>query len=214
MYIWSYMYNTSCVTCHQCLTSLYHTGNLLPIYTEGTNSSVKLVDVMRNEKVKIQPVLLCLADYAGRGGCKEAMQQMLELPEPSQIAFSSSQILASKKYHLADVKNDLSLYNFGFQSYEFAGTLLKRVSNIPSFQHHLLDEHMKSLIEHLHNNQSSKEKVITNITRGAALIKVWNVSVNFNSFHFLRGFSGHLANSHLWLFADLADLLQEFEDPI
>ena len=208
------MYNTSCVTCHQCLTSLYHTGNLLTIYTEGTNSSVKLKDVMRNEKVKIQPVLLCLADYAGRGGCKEAMQQMLELPEPSQIAFSSSQIVASKKYHLADVKNDLSLYNFGFQSYEFAGTLLNRVSNIPSFQHHLLDEHMKSLIEHLHNNQSSKEKVITNITRGASLIKVWNVSVNFNSFHFLRGFSGHLANSHLWLFADLADLLQEFEDPL
>lgn len=207
------MYNTSCVTCHQCLTSLYHTGNLLPIYTEGTNSSVKLIDVMKNEKVKIQPVLLCLADYAGRGGCKEAMQQMLELPEPSQIAFSSSQILASKKYHLADVKNDLSLYNFGFQSSEFAGTLLNRVSNIPSFQHHLLNEHMQSLIGHLHNNQSSDKKVITNITRGASLIKVWNVSVNFNSFHFLRGFSGHLANSHLWLFADLADLLKEFEDP-
>ena len=98
------MYNTSCVTCHQCLTSLYHTGNLLPIYTEGTNSSVKLKDVMKNEKVKIQPVLLCLADYAGRGGCKEAMQQMLELPEPSQIAFSSSQNSGIKKISLGRCK--------------------------------------------------------------------------------------------------------------
>ena len=191
---------------------IYYTVNLSLIHIE--DRSVQLIYFMENEKIRIRPLLLCLADYAGRGGCHEAMQQMLELPEPSQSTFSSSYILALEKYHLADVNNGLNLYNFGFQSSEFAETLLSKVSNIPSsFQHHLLNEHMQRLFEHLHTNWSIKEKVITSITRGAALINVWNVSVNFNTFHFLRGFSGHLTNSHLWLFADLTDLLKEFENP-
>ena len=175
----------------------------------NTHITSEFIDVMKNEKVKIQPVLLCAADLGGTGGRKEAMQQMLEKTKLSTDSFSSYQMLASKKYHLAEVNTSLELYNYGFQSCKSANTIS---TASPSFYSHpLLNQHMKILKAQILDSKEHKIKVIANITKLASLIKIWDISVNSNVHHFLRGFSGHLTNSRLWLFADLIDVLNELE---
>ncbi|XP_019853702.1 PREDICTED: uncharacterized protein LOC109583014 [Amphimedon queenslandica] len=157
-------------------------------------------DFMKQEKVKLQPVLLCLGDMDGAGGRKEAMQQMLETPIAD--GFSPYHILASKKYYLADVDTGLKLYNYGFQSYSlFADSLIDDLLKSRVYEHELLKKHMNCLRTHLKENKSSKEKVMKHLTKGVSLIKIWDLSVHSNAFHFLRYFSGFLTNSRLWLFA-------------
>ena len=166
-------------------------------------------DFMKRDKVKLQPVLLCLGDMNGTGGRKEAMHQMLETPIAD--GFSPYHILASKKYYLADVGTGLNLYNYGFQSSTlFVDSFIKRFGS-RVYEHELLNKHMHSLITHLQENTSSNEKVVKHLTRGVSLIKIWDLSVHSNTFHFLRYFSKFLTNSRLWLFASPA-MLKELAD--
>lgn len=168
---------------------------------------------MKNKKVYIQPILLCLADLKDKGGRKEAMQQLLEQQRETTDTFSYHHILATKKYHLASVHTGFHLYNFGFQSCEFADMLLDSNTSISYnvYKHPLLKKHWDSLKKHLRENITHKEKTLANIRKGAALIKIWDVSTKSNVFYFLKAFSGHLTNSHLWLFANLDELVRELE---
>lgn len=164
-------------------------------------------DFMKQEKVTLQPVLLCLGDMDGAGGRKEAMQQMLETPIAG--GFSPYHILASKKYYLADVGTGLKLYNYGFQSYSFfADSLIDAPFRSSVYKHELITKHMDCLSTHLQENKSSKEKVMKHLIKGVSLIKIWDLSVHSNTFHFLRYFSGFLTNSRLWLFAGPSMLKQ------
>lgn len=182
---------------------------------------------MKDKTVRIIPLLICLAGLTNSGR-KEAVQQILnDLSPPTDppAEFTSHHILATNKsnYNMTYVYAGLHLYNFGFQSCKLVHSsdeVSYKVPNTPPsiYQSELLNKHMKTLLTHFHeySNKSCDKNLLDfvfTITRGAALIKIWDIKLSTNVFYFLRAFSGHLTNTRMWLFAELDDVLKELNSP-
>ncbi|XP_019857177.1 PREDICTED: uncharacterized protein LOC109585504 [Amphimedon queenslandica] len=189
------------------------TSSVLPeLEADSIIDAVTLRRIMKNRNVKIIPLLICSAGLP-ESAKKEALQEIFKTPITA--GFSSHHILATNRsnYEIACVYSTSMLYNFGVQSCQLIrsseGISYKISTDQPSiYKDTLLNKHMKELLAHLHKyciqfcDKQELEFVFT-VTRGAALINIWNITLNTNVFYFLRAFSGHLTNSRMWLFADL-----------
>ena len=192
------------------------------MFTLAVNGIIDAVTLRRIMKkrhnVKIIPLLICFAGLP-ESAKKEALQEIFK----TQITkgFSSHHVLATNRsnYEIACVYSTSMLYNFGVQSFQFARSSEEISYKVPTdqpsiYKDALLNEHMKELLAHLHQysiqfcDKQNLEFVFT-ITRGAALINIWDITLNTNVFYFLRAFGGHLLNSRMWLFADLVEVNEE-----
>ncbi|XP_019862723.1 PREDICTED: uncharacterized protein LOC109591426 [Amphimedon queenslandica] len=186
------------------------TSSVLPeLEADSIIDAVTLRRIMKNRNVKIIPLFICSAGLP-ESAKKEALQEIFKTPVTA--GFSSHHILATNRSNY-EMHSTSMLYNFGVQSCQLARSSEEISYKVPTeqpliYKDALLNKHMKELLAHLHRYSSQfcdKQNLdlIFTITRGAALINIWNITLNTNVFYFLRAFSGHLTNSRMWLFADL-----------
>lgn len=186
-----------------------------------------------NIKVPVLPVLLCFVGHSDSGQ-EIALEQLLNLKEAdvpiNPATFTSHHVLATdllKQPRYTYVSVPVEFYMFGVQSgfnRRVHVPIYDAIAPYPSvFQNTLLDSHMSNVLFHLKKFSDSDhkliskssdfewiQKVISSLAKGAGLIKIWNMPLECNVFHFLRSFSGCLYNNHMWLFAHLKNTLEQF----
>ena len=170
--------------------------------------------MITDQKVTVQmlPALLLCGGLPMSGKSKVIERIFESTPELSQgfhyYEYAATGFLPDTSIETTKTTNP-DLYNYGFlcgvkQKFAQESKQIGKFSYDSSectFNDTTLDEHLKQTIQYL--KKEAEQNEMKQMIKGAGLIKVWELTINSTTLHFLHCFSGHLYNSYMWLFTDI-----------
>ena len=192
-----------------------------------------LKDGMRNStiKVKVMPMLLIncgLPSSSKTTALKKLLQDLTNLKEEDSIGFcdmlAAQNVLDNKIVftpQLQDRGYSYVMYTGVESIARLAGKRMRvSLSNFSGFSNEDLSKHLIEVMMDLLENDLKKESYKftewnQSYTCGLALINVWDLGLNKILTYILSHLTGHLYNSHVWMFLDLlrdVDHLYEVPD--